>query len=456
MKLHVIAGHFGASDRPGITRARGVALTKIDLLSSDKRLAHGIDEAIEHLKSLGIHPTELGLDLLILASLVTAADTRISRASESQDTWTREIQVVVPVSDPARWNTIAPLLRRTLNFLSGDLWEFQFRPRPAKFFTIIPAKPADAPVIGFDSLSLFSGGLDSLIGAIDLLESGATPLLVSHAGEGATSGAQKHCLAGLKQSYQNRPFDQLRVWMNFPEGTVRKVGSEKSTRARSFLFFALGVFAGTGLSRPFTLLVPENGLIALNVPLDTTRLGALSTRTTHPFYMARWNEIVASLGIDGEIKNPYWNKTKGEMVLGCSNQTLLRGLATTSLSCASPTKGRWQGRPIQHCGYCLPCLIRHASLVAAWGINQDPTTYGSGSLQNRILDPTQAEGKQVRAFQFAISRLQSKPDIEKILIHKPGSLADVTKQLTDLAGVYRRGMVEIGSVLTGVRTRNNR
>ncbi len=52
------------------------------------------------------------------------------------------------------------------------------------------------------------------------------------------------------------------------------VGSENSTRGRSFLFFALGVFAGTGLGNGFVLRVPENGLIALNVPLDPLRLGS--------------------------------------------------------------------------------------------------------------------------------------------------------------------------------------
>jgi hypothetical protein len=455
MRLHIIAGHYGPSDRPGVTRARGVTVTKVDLVSSDRRLGHGIDDAIEHLKSVGIYPSEIGLDLLVLAALVTAADTRISRGSESQDTWTREIQVIVPVSDPARWHAIGPLLQRTLNFLSGDIWEFQFRSRPATFATVIPARAADAPVIRFDSLSLFSGGLDSLIGAIDLLANGSTPLLISHAGEGATSGAQKNCLEGLKESYPNQAFDQFRVWMNFPEGTVRNVESEKSTRARSFLFFALGVLAGSGLDRRFTLRVPENGLIALNVPLDTTRLGALSTRTTHPFYMARWNDIIAALGIDGEVKNPYWDQTKGEMVRRCANQTLLKDLSGKSLSCASPTKGRWQGLPTQHCGYCLPCLIRRASLATAWGPNQDPTIYSSGNLQNKSLDPTQAEGRQIRAFQFAVSRLRSSPGIEKLLIHKPGSLADVTQNLASLADVYRRGMEEVDRVLTGVRTRNN-
>ncbi len=72
----------------------------------------------------------------------------------------------------------------------------------------------------FDSLSLFSGGLDSLIGAIDLLQGGSTPLLVSHFGEGATSDAQGKLFAGLKKHYSKSSFDRLRVGMTFADGLV--------------------------------------------------------------------------------------------------------------------------------------------------------------------------------------------------------------------------------------------
>src|SRR5207253_8843417 len=101
---------------------------------------------------------------------------------------------------------------------------------------------------------------------------------------------------------------------------------------------------GTGLAKPFVLRVPENGLIAVNVPLDHLRVGALSTRTTHPFYIARWNDLLETLGMEARIENPFWDRTKGEMAAACLNQTLLRRLAPSSLSCASPTKGRWEGR----------------------------------------------------------------------------------------------------------------
>ncbi len=261
------------------------------------------------------------------------------------------------------------------------------------------------------------------------------------------SKSQEQCFDGLKAAYKTSSFNRLRVWMSFDSGLVENVASEETTRGRSFLFFSLGIAAGTGVGRDFVLKVPENGLIALNVPLDRLRLGALSTRTTHPFYIARWNELLRSLGIAGRVENPYWNKTKGEMVLACANPALLKTLAPLSLSCSSPSKGRWTKKPQGHCGYCLPCLIRRASLRRS-----DSTTYSLPDLSAGTLDTKQAEGQQVRSFQIAIERLANRPDLAKALIHKPGPLYDDPDRHDALADVYRRGLQEVGRLLQGVRT----
>ncbi len=453
MRRHVIIGRFGLLDRTSVQIAADEVVTRIDLVQSEKRLDYGIGRALEDLGQLGIFPSEIGLDLLVIAALVHAADTRISRATESQDTWTREIRIVVPVSDLVRWSDTAAFIERILDFLSGDKWIITFRPRPRGFASIVPTHPGRMISLPFDSLSLFSGGLDSLIGAIDMIEGGGTPLLISHAGEGATSDAQNACFETLKAHYNRTSFDRLRLWMNFPKNLVRGVASEKTTRSRSFLFIAIGIFVGTGFEGNFTLRVPENGLIALNVPLDPLRLGALSTRTTHPFYMTRWNELLSMLDINGDIVNPYWDKTKGEMVANCGNPTLLAQIIPNALSCSSPTKGRWQRHGIEHCGYCLPCIIRRAAILAGLRRRTDPTNYTLANLATRPLDTRKAEGQQVRSFHLAIKRLQSHPELAKLLIHKPGPLSEEsTANLAALADVYLRGMNEVGALLARVRT----
>lgn len=454
MRRHVISGRFGPGDRGRLSLDEGEIETRLELVVGERTLDHGIGRAIRDAVRLGLRPSEIAVDVLVLAAHVHAADTRISRASESQDGWTREIRLVVPVSDPDRWMAAGPTFVRMLNFLTGDRWLLAFRSRPRRFEKISPTRPPRLIGHPFDELSLFSGGLDSLIGAIDSLEAAKTPLLISHAGEGATSDAQSTIFEALKAHYKGRSFDRLRLWMSFPDGLVRKSAGENTTRGRSFLFFALGIFAGTGLEMPFTLNVPENGLIAVNVPLDPLRLGALSTRTTHPFYIARWNDALRQLGVSGRIENPYWDKTKGEMVSGCTNAKVLSELVPESLSCAAPTKGRWQGLGTQHCGYCLPCLIRRAALVSGLQPDKDPTTYTVDDLTARALDTRQSEGVQIRSFQVAIDRLRAKPGLASILIHKPGPLFDEpSERQAAIAGVYTRGLEEVGKLLAGVRTR---
>lgn len=447
MKPHLIVGRFGPSDRATVPAGTDEVVTTLDLVASARRLDHGIGQVLKQLGALPLFPTEVGLDLLIMAAHVHAADTRISRASESQDSWTREIRLVVPVSDPNRWEAATHVLTRMLNFLTGDRWTLGFRSRPNAFARLVPARLSRSRGASFDSVSLFSGGLDSLIGAIDLLEAKDGPLLVSHAGDSATSSAQDCLAEALSAHYGGRAFGRLRLWMGFDQGLIKGVGSEDTTRGRSFLFFALATFAGTGLGGEFSVRVPENGLMALNVPLDPLRLGALSTRTTHPFYMARWADLLAALGIPGRIENPYWNKTKGEMVGECANPDLLRRVLPNALSCSSPTKGRWHGHGIEHCGYCIPCLIRRAALH-----DDDATVYTLADLWGRELDTRQAEGQQVRSLQLAIGRLRARPSLAKLLIHKPGPLSDYPERLDDFADVYQRGMEEVAVLLAGVRT----
>lgn len=449
MNRHLLIGTMGGADTPSIELRTDEVRSDIQLLNAGG-IAYGVERALTDLRKMGLVPSEIGIDLLVLGALVYAADTRISRATEAQDGWTRELRLVVPVSDVATWERAQPIANRTLAFLSGDRWTIEFRERPVGRERLSGA--VGAPLLETDlrGVNLFSGGLDSLIGAIDSLSRDERPLLVSHAGEGAGSKAQYLCHAELKAKFADRRFEWVRLPMVFSHDLAEGVGSETSTRARSFLFLAFGMAAGTALRRRFELKVPENGLIALNVPLDPLRLGALSTRTTHPFYMARWSELVTALGIEGTLTNPYWALTKGEMVEGCEDKAFLMSVADKSISCSSPAKLRWAKQAQGHCGYCLPCLIRRASMLS-----DDPTEYYLADLKHKPLNSAEAEGVQVRSFQLAIDRLRSRPELARVLIHKPGPLYD--HDLDDqarMAGVYVRGLEEVGRLLDGVSTRS--
>ena len=64
------------------------------------------------------------------------------------------------------------------------------------------------------------------------------------------------------------------------------------------MFFAHVIAIASGMGHHVDLYVPENGVISLNIPLTVMRLGSLSTRTTHPYFMGLMQNLLYGLGLD--------------------------------------------------------------------------------------------------------------------------------------------------------------
>ncbi|MDR5797976.1 hypothetical protein QCE49_31720 [Caballeronia sp. LZ008] len=452
MTAHTVISRLGVTDTqtvlPAITGSR---ISEINFVDGYDRLGFGLGQALDQLSELGLIPGERAIDLALLAATVTAADTRISRELASQDAWTREIEVCVPVSDPEVWTGTIPLLRTTLDFLTGDKWKLQFRARPEGMSKLVP-EATTLRIAAPDGVCLFSGGLDSFIGATDLFAAGATPLLISHYWDGITSQHQRMCADALKKRFPSAAFHHVRAHVGFPKDTVDD-SVEDTLRGRSFMFFALAALGADAIGGDITVHVPENGLISLNVPLDPLRVGALSTRTTHPFYMARVNDLFATLGLHCLLSNSYRFQTKGAMVGGCADTDFIAAHAKVTMSCSSPGKTRFAKdeslRQPKHCGYCVPCIIRRAALLE--GCGTDATAYQLSDLHGRSVRTDLAEGSHIRSFQLAIARLRSKPQRARLDIHRPGPLTDHADDLDRYRDVYVDGLEEVARLLEGVQ-----
>ncbi|ASY58284.1 Qat anti-phage system QueC-like protein QatC [Sinorhizobium sp. CCBAU 05631] len=454
MTRYVLAPVLGPSDRFSPSPRGDEEIHLFDILPA-AHLSLGIDSAIVQLKKAYGTPTGEALELLLLASLISIADTRINRIDASQDGWTREIGIYLPVANSARWEIAKPVLERMLRFLTGDIWVIDFREWKGKLGRPTSQRSLLKPK--FSAISLFSGGLDSLIGAIDKLEKSSEEILfVSHKADGSISKPQSDLFKLVARSFPKRNPKRLSLPTSHVLNVFPQLGSEDSTRGRSFLFIALAAFAGSAIGAPFPIYVPENGLISLNIPLDPTRLASNSTRTTHPFYFHRWNELLGLLGIPGKVQNPYWNKTKGEMIVDCERPDILKQTAKLSISCAKPSHGRWEKATEKHCGYCLPCIIRRASFLKGSQIIADPTQYRVPNLSKAGLDSTTKKGEQVRGFEYAIARLKQKPSRARTFVFKTGPLAEDLDRIGELEGVYRRGMEEVAFFLQGVETHSSK
>jgi len=314
-------------------------------------------------------------DFLLVAGSCYVIDQLVPRAS-FPDNWTRELEVTLPVSDPSIWSGLSLRLSQALTFLTGDRWTMVFTEGhlPAHSSLALCRLPVETHLV--PAVSLFSGGLDSLVGVVDeLCESGEPLALVGHYDVGSVARMAQRKLYG--QLVQRFGGDQVHLF----QGRIGRAdpldvtgdgsalpgayGLETTYRSRSLVFIALGLFVARkwGRNDSVPLLVPENGLIALNPPLTPSRLGSCSTRTAHPFFLARLEALIRGLGMENSITNPFAGKTKGQLVAASRDLPLVTQLAADTISCAHPTRRMgWIRRDATHCGYCIPCIFRRAAL----------------------------------------------------------------------------------------------
>jgi hypothetical protein len=209
----------------------------VPFISEGGFLLYGINHALSDLKEHGIYPSEDGFDILVLAALVYLADTRISRIRHAEDSWTRELSIELPVFNLKKWVSVSEIFAKMLNFLTGDRWEISFiqRDKVLSENNLIAAE--------YDAVSLFSGGMDSLISTINHLENNHNVALISHAGDSYTKNVQQKLLTEFKNKYSDFTPSYFNLWMGFEKDLIPDGEIENSTRSRSFLFIAFGIFA---------------------------------------------------------------------------------------------------------------------------------------------------------------------------------------------------------------------
>ena len=138
MRRHSIIARHGPSDTtPVDLHMTGSVETELRFIDGHRRLAFGLGKMTDQLSERSILPSESAVDLAILAACVTAADTRISRTVDSQDSWTREIDLHVPVRAAALWTRVSGLIQQALKFLTGDRWRVFFRERHADYRNLV-------------------------------------------------------------------------------------------------------------------------------------------------------------------------------------------------------------------------------------------------------------------------------------------------------------------------------
>jgi 7-cyano-7-deazaguanine synthase in queuosine biosynthesis len=166
-----------------------------------------------------------------------------------------------------------------------------------------------------------------------------------------------------------------------PERVWRPLGgalqSVMAQHLRSFLFLCMAAVVAleTGIRR---IYVFENGPVAINPLFSEARV---NTRTAHPHFLALFKNLIHKVfGVEVQIKNPFLNMTKGQVVKYL-DEPRLRGVVSLTDSCwawfkvpliATNEEFNWCRET--HDGECIPCLIRRLAVHRA-GLGEEDVAY---------------------------------------------------------------------------------
>jgi hypothetical protein len=394
-------------------------------------------------------------DLLELAVYVYCADQFTSRGGDTIPElgrkWRRAFRFQVPVRCPEIWSRsdVQDLLIGTLGFLSDDDYAFEFVRHPE------PGPPglqhhldfAGSADRGFvpDDVILFSGGLDSLVGAVEsLIGRGRRAALVSHQAASMLISKQSRLVAALRE--RTEPFQLFHVPIGVNKG--HEEAAEFTQRSRSFLFATLGLVVAQLFGRNIVRFC-ENGVVSVNLPIASHVLGTRATRTTHPRVLTELGRLFSVvLAKPITVENPYFWKTKSELVRSLADH----GCADLIVETLSCTRVREATRRKRHCRVCSQCLDRRFGILGAGlGEHEPANAYVVDLFRGERRpgpDVVMAESYVLHALKLASMSeqtfLNSFGQIFQVLPYLPGSPDESAARLHDL---HRRHGQTVAAVI---------
>ncbi len=153
---------------------------------------------------------DLLTDLIEVATYVFCADQSVSRGGDMMrgmgSDWRRKFHIVIPVREPDHWSSPAVLETLTdfLAFLCEDEFRFEFTELSdaPPFQSYLDLGREGPSAFQADEIILFSGGMDSLGGALERLsEEGRHVALVSHRSSPKVYERQRYLAGELSRRF---------------------------------------------------------------------------------------------------------------------------------------------------------------------------------------------------------------------------------------------------------------
>ena len=318
----------------------------------------------EFIESIYYLPDRI-LDLLEIATYIFSGDRSVHRGNREAveyHAWSRSFEYFISVREPDFWNRedVKYNLSQAIEWMTGDKsYSFNFiSGHDTGKAHLFDNECHSMEGKGNPRILLFSGGLDSLSGLIELLETTDDPIWpISHdSGNPSPRKTQKKLIEAIDNLYPGRVNHRI---FTCHLHDVR--APEESQRTRAFLYCSMALGMAVALKQK-NFYIFENGVTALNFPKRAGMINARASRTAHPKTLTLLKNTFALILDDNfEIKKPYAFKTKTDVIniLKDYNRT---DLMNSSVSCSKTFK------PLgiaTHCGECSQCIDRRFAAYAS-------------------------------------------------------------------------------------------
>ena len=356
---------------PAPTRSKPDQIVKLDLSGASQNVHLEITDLS---RRLAANVPDILADLIEIATYVYCADQAVTRGGEGVlnhgAAWRRRFYFHIPIRKPSFWSNknVVTAMTETLGFMSEDEYTFQFtqHQNPGQMQKFFSFSESDVQQSDLEEVILFSGGLDSLGGAVqEAVLSKRRIALVSHRSSPKIYRRQKDLVADLTRSCKtSRPL-HVPVWVNKKN---QATGREYTQRTRTFLYASLAASIAVAF-RLNRLRFYENGIVSLNLPINEQAVGTRATRTTHPQVLNGFAKLLSLLVNDQfVVENPFLWMTKTEVVnmigdAGCAE------LIKHSISCMHTRDSTLLHT---HCGKCYQCIGRRFATLASRYAQSDP------------------------------------------------------------------------------------
>jgi 7-cyano-7-deazaguanine synthase in queuosine biosynthesis len=396
--------------------------------------------------------TPVMADVVEIAAYVFISDRLIRRGSSQMhrmgDDWRRSFRFIIPVRRPEIWcdKEVYDTLVDALSFLSEDEFTFEF----CESALINRADPflgfnePDARKVNPDDIILFSGGLDSVSGAVQqLIGRKRSAVLVTHKSSKNIANRQDGVAQSLVSRTRKGQLFYAPVWVG--KGDYEPI--EHTQRSRSFLFASLGMALATAFDRD-TIQFFENGITSFNLPIAEHVIGTRASRTTHPRTLATFERLFSLLVQRSvHIKNQFLWLTKSE-VLEVLRANGCETLISETTSCASV---RNLAMTTKQCGVCSQCIERRfAVLAAGLGVYEASGNYNVDLFKGahtKTEDVTMAEQHVSRAERLAsmteLAFFANYGQIFRALPYMEGRADENARRVFDLHQRYGRATLGV-------------